>query len=144
MSKSIKGITIQLGADTTKLGNALKDVTSKSVKLSQELKQVEKGLKFNPGNAELIAQKQKILSQQVAVTSEKLNALKAAQAQVNQKFAEGKISPEQYRAFNREIVMTQGQLNSLKGKLGSITAEQKRLQKLISNYKPSLGLLEQA
>ncbi|MGG2934856.1 phage tail tape measure protein [Bacillus pacificus] len=126
MNKSIKGITIQLGADTTKLGNALKDVTSKSVKLSQELKQVEKGLKFNPGNAELIAQKQKILSQQVAVTSEKLNALKAAQAQVNQKFAEGKVSPEQYRAFNREIVMTQGQLNSLKGKLGSITAEQKK------------------
>ncbi|EOW9529899.1 phage tail tape measure protein [Bacillus cytotoxicus] len=127
MDKSIKGITIKLGADTTKLSSALNDVTKTSVSLAQELKKVERGLKLNPGNAELIAQKQKILSEQIANTSEKLNRLKAAQAQVNQKFAEGKISPEQYRAFNREIVLTQGQLDGLKGKLNSVSAEQKKV-----------------
>ncbi|NOP79593.1 DUF2207 domain-containing protein [Bacillus paranthracis] len=129
MDKSIKGITIQLGADTSKLGNALKDVTEKSTKLTQELKQVEKGLKFSPGNAELLAQKQQLLSEQVGNTTEKLNRLKAAQEQVNQKFSQGKISAEQYRAFNREVVATENHLNSLKGRLAATESEQENIAK---------------
>lgn len=127
MDKSIKGITIQLGADTSKLGNALKDVTKESVALSQELKQVERGLKFNPGNAELVAQKQQILAEQVTVTTEKLNKLKEAQTQINQKFAEGKISPEQYRAFNREVIATENHLKSLQNSMQEMEAEEGRI-----------------
>ncbi|MEH7462775.1 DUF2207 domain-containing protein [Bacillus thuringiensis] len=129
MDKSIKGITIQLGADTSKLGSALKDVTDKSTKLTQELKQVEKGLKFSPGNAELLAQKQQLLSEQVSNTTEKLDRLKTAQEQVNQKFAQGKISAEQYRAFNREVIATENHLNSLKGKLAATESEQENIAK---------------
>ncbi|WP_020059099.1 hypothetical protein [Bacillus sp. 123MFChir2] len=127
MDKSIKGITIQLGADTSKLGNALKDVTKESVALSQELKQVERGLKFNPGNAELVAQKQQILAEQVTVTTEKLNKLKEAQTHINQKFAEGKISPEQYRAFNREVIATENHLKSLQNSMREMEAEEGRI-----------------
>ncbi|MDC2864654.1 hypothetical protein [Bacillus sp. BP-3] len=127
MDKSIKGITIQLGADTTKLGNALKDVTKQSVALSQELKQVERGLKFNPGNTELLAQKQQLLAEQVTVTTEKLNKLKEAQTQINQKFAEGKISPEQYRAFNREVIATENHLKSLQNSMKEMEAEEGRI-----------------
>ncbi|WP_334313768.1 phage tail tape measure protein [Bacillus sp. BP-3] len=135
MAGNIKGITIQLGADTTSLQNALRDVTRQSVSLSQELKQVEKGLKFNPGNTELLAQKQQILSQQVAVTSEKLNRLKEAQAQVNQQFASGRISAEQYRAFNREIVNTEGHLNRLNGRLQSATSQMNENSRSVDNVR---------
>lgn len=127
MDKSIRGITISLGADTTKLGNALKDVTKQSVALSQELKQVERGLKFNPGNTELLAQKQQLLAEQVTVTTEKLNKLKEAQTQINQKFAEGKISPEQYRAFNREVIATENHLKSLQNSMKEMEAEEGRI-----------------
>ncbi|MGG2091924.1 DUF2207 domain-containing protein [Bacillus sp. S13(2024)] len=129
MDKSIKGITIELGADTTSLGDALKDITKQSVSLSQELKQVEKGLKFDPGNAELVAQKQQILAEQVATTTEKLNKLKDAQAQVEQKFSEGKISAEQYRAFNREVVATETALKSLQTQMSAIETEQDQAAK---------------
>ncbi|SFI36216.1 MULTISPECIES: replication protein [unclassified Bacillus (in: firmicutes)] len=127
MDKSIRGITISLGADTTKLGNALKDVTKQSVSLSQELKQVERGLKFNPGNTELLAQKQQILAEQVTVTTEKLDKLKEAQTQINQKFAEGKISGEQYRAFNREIIATENHLKGLQNSMKEMEAEEGRI-----------------
>jgi len=127
MDKSIRGITISLGADTTKLGNALKDVTKQSVALTQELKQVERGLKFNPGNTELLAQKQQLLAEQVTVTTEKLNKLKEAQTQINQKFAEGKISPEQYRAFNREVIATENHLKSLQNSMKEMEAEEGRI-----------------
>ncbi|MFC3883750.1 DUF2207 domain-containing protein [Bacillus songklensis] len=124
--KRIKGITIEIGGETTGLDKALKNVNKQSVSLQQELKQVERLLKFNPGNTEAIAQKQKLLSDQIAVTSEKLNQLKAAQAQVDAQFAAGKISEETYRAFRREIEFTQGSLDGLRNKLSDLQAEQEK------------------
>ncbi|SCB00758.1 Uncharacterized protein BWINRA5_04195 [Bacillus mycoides] len=124
MAGRIKGITIEIGGNTEPLQNALKDVNKRSNDLTQELKDVERLLKFNPGNVEALAQKQQLLTQAIENTTQKLDKLKAAEQQVQAQFQNGKISEEQYRAFRREIEFTEGSLNGLKNKLGNMKAEQ--------------------
>lgn len=145
MSKTIKGITIEIGGNTTPLQKALKGVNKESISLQNELKQVDKLLKFNPGNADLIAQKQKLLGEQVETTSKKLDALRQAQDQVNKQFKEGKIDAEQYRNFQRELIATESSLEKLKGALSSMEREQqavgegsKKLDKLFAATKSSI------
>ncbi|MEK4096894.1 DUF2207 domain-containing protein [Bacillus sp. FSL E2-0195] len=123
----IKGITIEIGGNTQPLQNALKDVNKQSDSLAKELKDVERLLKFNPGNVEALAQKQQLLTQQIENTTQKLDKLKAAEQQVQQQFQNGKISEEQYRSFRREIEFTQGSLDGLKNKLGNMKAEQENV-----------------
>ncbi|MCU5742491.1 DUF2207 domain-containing protein [Bacillus cereus] len=120
----IKGISISIDGETTGLQNALKDVNKRSNDLTKELKDVERLLKFDPGNIEALAQKQQLLTQQIENTTQKLDKLKAAEQQVQAQFQNGKISEEQYRAFRREIEFTEGSLNGLKNKLGNMKAEQ--------------------
>ncbi len=117
MAGSIKGITVEIGANTTGLGKALEDVNKKSRSLQSELRQVASLLKMNPGNADLIAQKKDLLAKAVANAKEKLDTLRAAQAQVDQQFANGQISEEQYRAFTREVAKAEGELQMLEGQL---------------------------
>ncbi|MDP1460032.1 DUF2207 domain-containing protein, partial [Bacillus wiedmannii] len=124
MAGRIKGITIEINGNTQPLQNSLKDVNKQSDSLAKELKDVERLLKFDPGNVEALAQKQKLLTQQVENTTQKLDKLKAAEQQVQAQFQNGKISEEQYRAFRREIEFTEGSLNGLKNKLGNMKAEQ--------------------
>lgn len=116
MAETIKGINIVIGAETTGLTAALSEVNKKSKDVQSELRQVDKLLKLDPGNAELLAQKQKLLSDAIANTKEKLEALKNAQEQVNQQFAEGNISEGQYRAFQREIAKTEQELRGLENR----------------------------
>ncbi|PEN69781.1 DUF2207 domain-containing protein [Bacillus toyonensis] len=127
MAGRIKGITIEIGGNTQPLQNALKDVNKQSDALAKELKDVERLLKFDPGNVEALAQKQKLLTQQIENTTQKLDKLKAAEQQVQAQFQNGKISEEQYRAFRREIEFTEGALNGLKNKLGNMKAEQENV-----------------
>lgn len=124
MAGRIKGITIEIDGNTQPLQNALKDVNKRSNDLTKELKDVERLLKFNPGNVEALAQKQQLLTQAIENTTQKLDKLKAAEQQVQAQFQNGKISEEQYRAFRREIEFTEGSLNGLKNKLGNMKAEQ--------------------
>ncbi len=84
----IKGITIEIGGDTTKLQTALKDVNTQ-VKSTQQLKDVEKLLKLDPGNTELLAQKHRLLGEAVAATKEKLETLKTATQKQTQMYVEG-------------------------------------------------------
>jgi TP901 family phage tail tape measure protein len=126
LAGSIKGITIEIGANTTGLGKALEDVNKKSRGLQTELKQVESLLKMSPGNTELIAQKQELLAKAVANAKEKLDTLRAAQSQVEQQFAAGKISDEQYRAFVREVAKTESALYQLEGGLDDVGGAAKR------------------
>ncbi|MBU4640069.1 hypothetical protein [Bacillus toyonensis] len=123
----IKGITISIDGETTGLQNALKDVNKRSNDLTKELKDVERLLKFDPGNIEALAQKQQLLTQQIDNTTQKLDKLKAAEQQVQEQFQNGKISEEQYRSFRREIEFTQGSLDGLKNKLGNMKAEQENV-----------------
>ncbi|MDM5189353.1 DUF2207 domain-containing protein [Bacillus sp. DX4.1] len=122
----IKGITVEIGGDTVGLQNALKDVNQRSNDLAKELKDVERLLKFNPGNVEALAQKQQLLTQRIEATTEKLNQLKAAEQQVQAQFERGDISAEQYRAFRREIEYTEGSLGGLQNQLKNMRDEQER------------------
>lgn len=105
-TNKIKGLTVEIGGDTTKLGKALEDVNKKSRDLSGELGQINKLLKMDPGNADLLAQKQKVLAEAVETTSEKLKRLKEAEKQVQAQFKRGEVSEEQVRELQREIVAT--------------------------------------
>jgi len=126
MAGNIKGITIEIAGDTQKLNKALEDVNKKTKDVSSELKQVEKLLKLDPGNTELLAQKQKLLAEAVANSKEKLDRLKTAQQQVNEQFKNGEISEEQYRAFQREVTKAEQELKKFETQLKStgMTAEQ--------------------
>jgi phage-related minor tail protein len=120
VAATIKGITIEIGANTTGLGKALEEVNKKARSLQSELKQVDSLLKLNPGNAELVAQKQELLARAVANAKEKLETLRAAQVQVEQQFATGKISDEQYRAFTREVARAEGEVNKFEQELSQL------------------------
>ena len=113
MANNIKGITIEIGGDTTKLDKALGSV-NKNVKSTQsELREVEKLLKLDPKNTEALEQKQKLLAKAVGETKEKLDVLKTAEAQVEEQFKNGEVSEEQYRALKREIEATELSLKKL-------------------------------
>lgn len=129
IAKTIRGITVRIGADTTGLSKALEDVNKKARDIRSELRQVERLLKFDPKNAELLAQKQKLLSEQVENTREKLNRLKAAQEQVNEQFRKGDITEGQYRAFQRELVKTENQLKYFESQLKSSISVSERFAK---------------
>ncbi len=112
-SKNIRGITIEIGGDTGPLGKALEDVNKKSRALGNELKEVEKLLKLDPKNTVLVAQKQKLLAENVTNTKGKLETLKEAERQVQEQFKKGDISEEQYRDLQREVIKTETELKSL-------------------------------
>jgi len=113
MGATIKGITITIDGDTTKLGKALDGVNKQSRDIQSELKQVERLLKLDPGNTELVAQKQKLLAEAVGNTKSKLETLREAQKQVQQQFERGEIGADQYRALQREVIATEQSLERL-------------------------------
>lgn len=115
----IKGITVEIGGDTTKLGKAIADSEKHTRSLQTELRQVEKLLKFDPTNTELLAQKQKILTDAINETAKKLDTLKDAEADVVAQFERGEIAEDQLRAFQREIMQTEKDLNGMKSELSS-------------------------
>ena len=113
MANRIKGITVEIGGDTTKLSKALEGV-NKNIKNTQtQLKDVEKLLKLDPSNTELLSQKHKLLADAVTATKEKLETLKTAAAQANEALARGDINQEQYDALQREIIETEQELQNL-------------------------------
>ncbi len=113
MASRIQGITVEIGGDTTKLSTALSKVNREIRDTQAQLKDVNKLLKLDPGNAELMAQKQRLLSQAVSETKEKLDALKLAGQQANEALAKGEISRSQYDALQREIAETEQALRDL-------------------------------
>lgn len=126
MASRIQGITVEIGGDTTKLQNALKGVNGQIKSTQSQLKDVNKLLKLDPGNTELLAQKHKLLAEAVSETKEKLATLKTAAEQANTALANGEISKEQYDALQREIVETEQDLKNLETQANqSATAVQK-------------------
>lgn len=126
MANRIKGITVEIGGDTTKLQTALKGVNSEIKNTQSQLKDVEKLLKLDPGNTELLSQKHKLLAQAVSSTKTKLETLKTAAEQANTALANGEISQQQYDALQREIIETEQDLQRLETQAKqSATAVQK-------------------
>ena len=114
----IKGITVEIGGDTTKLQTALKGVNTEIRNTQSQLKDVEKLLKLDPGNTELMAQKHRLLGDAVKETKEKLETLKTAAEQANDALARGEISQSQYDALQREIIETENNLRDLERQAG--------------------------
>lgn len=137
MASRIKGITVEIGGDTTGLDKALKTVNNSLSKTQSALNDVNRLLKLDPANTTLVAQKQELLAKAVADTEKKLEALEEAQDQVADAFARGDIGEEKYMAFQREIEETRGKLKQYKAELSGLESEQTslatnttRLQKL--------------
>ncbi len=120
MAGNIKGIKIEIDGDTQPLQKALKGVNQESANATKELKQIDNALKFDTGNVTLLTQKQEVLQKQVGTTREKLETLRQAQSQVEEQFKKGDIGANQYRAFQREVEVTQNLLKGYEGKLASV------------------------
>ena len=120
MAGNIKGIKIEIDGDTQPLQKALKNVNKAATDATQELKQIDKALKFDTGNVTLLTQKQEVLQKQVTTTKEKLETLRQAQSQVEQQFKNGDIGADQYRAFQREVETTKNVLKGYEGKLANV------------------------
>jgi TP901 family phage tail tape measure protein len=124
--RNIKGITVEIGGDTTGLQKALQGVNKEIKNTQSQLKDVEKLLKLDPGNTELLSQKQKLLGDAVSEMKQKLATLKTAAEQANQALASGDISQGQYNALQREIIETENALKNLEKQAEqSATAMQK-------------------
>ena len=121
MAGNIKGIKIEIDGDTQPLQKALKAINKESVNTTNELKQIDKALKFDTGNVILLTQKQEVLQKQVGIIRDKLETLRQAQSKVDEEFKKGNIGSEQYRAFQREVEVTQNVLKGYEGKLASVT-----------------------
>lgn len=134
----IQGITIELDGEVKGLEKALKDVTTKSVDLQGELRDVDRLLKFDPGNVEALAQKQDILTKQIENTTEKLNRLKSAQDEVEKQFQNGDIGEKQYRAFKREVEYTEKSIKDLNSRLSEISGSE------VSELKKDFNKLEES
>jgi phage-related minor tail protein len=119
IASKIKGIVIEIGGNTQPLNKALADVNKKSKDLQSELRQVEKLLKLNPKDTEMLAQKQKLLAEAVQNSKEKLDRLKTVQQQVNEQFQKGEIAEEQYRAFQREVAKAEQDLSKFERQLAA-------------------------
>lgn len=133
-SKKIKGITIEIGGNVQPLNKALEGVNKKSRDLQGELRQVDRLLKLDPKNTELVAQKQQLLGEAVGNTKDKLNTLKEAQKQVEEQFRRGEIGEEQYRALQREVIKTEQDLKSLEKQLKDVNNKWKDAGKAVGDF----------
>ncbi len=131
----IKGITIEIGGDTTGLDKALKGTNAEIKNTQSQLADVERLLKLDPSNTELLKQKQQLLGESIKGTKEKLDALKEAEKQAQQQFEKGDISKQQYDGLKREIIDTEQQLKKLEETAGSASAK----LKLISDKSGEFG-----
>lgn len=130
MADRIKGITVQIGGDTTGLSKALSGV-NKQIKTTQsELKDVEKLLKLDPSNVKLLAQKQRLLAGAVEESKTKLDSLKAAEKEVKQQFKDGVIDQSKMDAFNRELIDAKESFDATKKaaqEFGGVVAQEMQL-----------------
>ncbi|MBE0451836.1 MAG: phage tail tape measure protein, partial [Clostridia bacterium] len=122
MANKIKGITIEIDGSTQKLQTAMKDINSTSRDLSQELKEVDRLLKLDPKNTEIITQKHKLLADAIGASKDKLDVLKEAERQVKEQFDQGKVGEDQYRAIQREVANADQELKKLESTLKNVNS----------------------
>jgi TP901 family phage tail tape measure protein len=124
MAGNIKGITIEINGDTTKLDKALRDVNKETRIVQRQLSDVERALKMDPGNADLIQQKQRLLGEEIQSTESKLSMLKQADEKTAQEMANGtEGAAEKHAELQRQIAITEAKgkaLNAEMRKLGNV------------------------
>ena len=127
MASRIKGITVEIGGDTSGLEKSLSAVNNSIKKTQSQLRDVNNLLKLDPSNTILLAQKQELLQSAIGDTEKKLEALEQAQEDVTKAFERGDLGKDQYMAFQREVEETRGALNRYKADLSGLHSEQERL-----------------
>ena len=127
MASRIKGITVEIGGDTSGLEKSLAAVNNSIKKTQSQLRDVNNLLKLDPSNTILLAQKQELLQSAIGDTEKKLEALEQAQEDVVKAFERGDLGKDQYMAFQREVEETRGALNRYKADLSGLQSEQERL-----------------
>lgn len=123
-SQHIKGITIEIGAETTELNKALNKFESETGKINTQLREVNRLLKYDPKNVELLSQKHTLLCEKVENAKEQLTMLRNIETEMAQKAASGEISGEQYAAYRREVINAEQSLQSLTQQLEEYEREQ--------------------
>ena len=127
MASRIKGITVEIGGDTSGLEKSLAAVNNSIKKTQSQLRDVNNLLKLDPSNTILLAQKQELLQAAIGDTEKKLEALEQAQEDVAKAFERGDIGKDQYMAFQREVEETRGTMNRYRTDLSGLQSEQERL-----------------
>ena len=118
MAGTIKGITIQFNGDTTKLDKALRQIKNESKSIDQQLREVNRSLKFNPNNAELLRQKFTLLGQKIDATENQLKQFKAAEAQLRaQKVSE---QSSEWMEVRRNIIEAESKLKHYNAELKKV------------------------
>lgn len=113
MARNVSGITVEIDGETTGLSKALKSVDKQISSTQSALKDVNKLLKLDPKNTELLSQKQKLLAQAIEETEDRLKTLKAADKTAKQQLEAGNLGQDKYDALQREIVDTEEKLKGL-------------------------------
>ena len=113
MAKKISGIVIEIEGKTDGLAAALKKANERVNEVSSSLAKVDKALKLDPNNVELLAQKQGLLSEAIAATENKLNTLKKTAEQAEDALAKGAITQGEYEQLQAEIALTSSKLKQL-------------------------------
>lgn len=149
MADRIKGITVEIGGDTTGLSKALSGVNKDISSTQKQLKDVERLLKLDPGNTELLRQKYELLNQEVEQTNDKLKALKDAEKQVQAQFQRGDIGKDKYDALKREVIETEAKLGNLRSEAQKAEnavkgIDEKPVEEVAEAAKEAEGALESA
>lgn len=120
-ANNLKGLTIEIGGDTTSLSNALKNVNGDISNLQANLRTVNSALKLDPSNVEAVAMKQDLLTQAVEATREKLGTLREAQRQVDEQMANGvEVDQRAYQSLRAEIVRAESSLSDYERQLNEM------------------------
>ena len=142
MADNIKGITIKFDGDTTQLDKALKKVKSEAKGVDSELSDVNRLLKFNPKNTELLGQKMTLLKQKIDATGKEITELKNIQKQMDAQGVDK--NSEAYRKVQREIIEAESKLRHFKGELDKTAAKASRIGQLGDKFKQVGGKLTAA
>lgn len=136
MAGKIKGITLEIGGDTTKLNQALKEARSESRTLQTELKQVNQALKLDPGNVDMLRQKETLLTKEIDVQKTKLKELEAAKKKADEAAKNGtEVNSEGYRALEREIVKTKAAIKACEEETKKFSSSGKKVEKIGDMFK---------
>ena len=144
MAERIKGITVEINGDTAGLHQSLGNVNKMIRTTQSELQTVEKLLKLDPTNTELLAQKQSLLAKEIGLTGDKLDGLKKAAQEAYTKMQAGEISLQQYQALQAEIIRTTEAQNKYTDKLERMSSASNQLKETISKQKAELSTLKAA
>lgn len=139
MAGSIKGITVEIGGDTTALSKALSGINKEISGTQKQLREVEKLLKLDPKNTELLAQKQRLLGEAITETSTKLDALKQAEAKAQAQFKKGELSRQEYEKLQREVIATEQKLQSLANQASKSKRALENISSAAGNVSDKLG-----